>query len=138
MKSYFDTAILIYELETGLAQARNLLEDSMRQGVVGISVVTIMEYCTGCMRHNRTDMVTRFRQFLRKCDFEIHWIQEETAFTAAKIRADYPAFKQMDALQLASAIVAEADVFFTNDKQLLQFTHDRMKVAGFDSFSEES
>ena len=137
MKSYFDTAILIYALETGSAQARNLLEDSMQQGVVGISVVTIMEYCTGCMRHNRTDMVTRFRQFLRQCDFEIHLIQEETAFTAAKIRADYPAFKQMDALQLASAIVAEADVFYTNDKQLLQFVHERMKVVGFEESSKE-
>lgn len=137
MKAYFDTAILIYALETGSAQARNLLEDSMRQGVVGISVVTIMEYCTGCMRHNRTDMVTRFRQFLRQCDFEIHLIQEETAFTAAKIRADYPAFKQMDALQLASAIVAEADVFYTNDKQLLQFAHERMKVVGFEESSKE-
>lgn len=138
MKSYFDTSILIYALENGSAQARNLLEDSMRQGVLGISVVTIMEYCTGCLRHNRTDMVARFWQFLRKCDFEIHLIQEETAYTAAKIRADYPAFKQMDALQLASAIVAEADVFYTNDKQLLQFTHDQMKVVGFDAFSEES
>ena len=133
MKSYFDTAILIYALECGSTQARNLLEDSMRQGVVGISVVTIMEYCTGCMRHNRPDMVTRFRQFLRQCDFEIHWIQEETAYTAAKIRADYPAFKQMDALQLASAITAEADVFYTNDKQLFQFSHERMKVVGFDA-----
>ena len=137
MKSYFDTAILIYALEIGSVQARNLLEDSMRRGVVGISVVTIMEYCTGCMRHNRTDMVTRFRQFLRQCDFEIHLIQEETAFTAAKIRADYPAFKQMDALQLASAIVAEADVFYTNDKQLLQFAHERMKVVGFEESSKE-
>jgi predicted nucleic acid-binding protein len=137
MKSYFDTAILIYALENGSVQARNLLEDSMRRGVVGISVVTIMEYCTGCMRHNRTDMVTRFRQFLRQCDFEIHLIQEETAFTAAKIRADYPAFKQMDALQLASAIVAEADVFYTNDKQLLQFAHERMKVVGFEESSKE-
>jgi predicted nucleic acid-binding protein len=82
-------------------------------------------------------MVTRFRQFLRQCDFEIHLIQEETAFTAAKIRADYPAFKQMDALQLASAIVAEADVFYTNDKQLLQFAHERMKVVGFEESSKE-
>lgn len=137
MKSYFDTAILIYALENGSVQVRNLLEDSMRRGVVGISVVTIMEYCTGCMRHNRSDMVTRFRQFLRQCDFEIHLIQEETAFTAAKIRAEYPAFKQMDALQLASAIVAEADVFYTNDKQLLQFAHERMKVIGFEESSKE-
>ena len=136
MKSYFDTAILIYALEKGSAQARNLLERSMREGMVGISVITIMEYCTGCIRHNRQDMMTRFRHFLRNCDFEIHLIQEDTAFTAAKIRADYPAFKQMDALQLASAITAEADVFYTNDKQLLQFIHDRMKVVGVDMVSK--
>ena len=81
-------------------------------------------------------MVTRFQKFLRDCDFEIHLIQEETALEAARIRAGYPAFKQLDALQLASAIAAEADVFYTNDKQLLQFTHDRMKVAGFEADSD--
>ncbi len=135
MKSYFDTAILIYALENGSVRARNLLERSMREGPVGISVITIMEYCTGCIRHNRQNMITRFRQFLRNCDFEIHLIQEETAFIAAEIRANYPAFKQMDALQLASAIVAEADVFYTNDKQLLQFVHDKMKVVAFDTAS---
>ena len=138
MKSYFDTAILIYALECGSAQARNLLEDSMRQGTVGISVVALMEYSTGCMRHNRPDMVKRFQRFLRNCHFEIHAIQEETALEAAKIRADYPAFKQMDALQLASAITAEADVFYTNDKQLLQFSHERIKVVGFDAVSSKA
>mgnify|MGYP002865498133 CR=1 FL=1 len=132
MKSYFDTSIFIYALENGSVQARSLLDRSMEHGEVGISVITIMEYCAGCIRHGRSDMVTRFRHFLRNRDFEIHWIQEKTAFTAAKIRADYPAFKQMDALQLASAIVAEADVFYTNDKQLLQFAHNRMKVVGLE------
>ncbi len=83
MKSYFDTAILIYALENGSAQAKNLLEDSMRQGVVGISVVTIMEYCTGCLRHNRTDMSSRGLDFLWMFYFSRHLIQVETAFLPA-------------------------------------------------------
>ena len=137
MKSYFDTSIFIYALENGSAKARSLLDRSMEYGEVGTSVITIMEYCAGCIRHDRPDMTTRFQHFLRNRHFEIHWIQEDTALTAAKIRADYPSFKQMDALQLASAITAEADVFYTNDKQLLQFAHDRMKVVGFEETSKE-
>ncbi|MBR0168632.1 MAG: PIN domain-containing protein [Synergistaceae bacterium] len=43
------------------------------------------------------------------------------AFKAAEIRSCYEAFKQMDALQLATAIVSGANVFYTNDEQLLQF-----------------
>ena len=43
------------------------------------------------------------------------------AFKAAEIRSRYEAFKQMDTLQLATAVVSGANVFYTNDKQLLQF-----------------
>ena len=52
--------------------------------------------------------------------------------TAAGIRAEYPGYKSMDALQLASALAAHADVFYTNDKQLLSYSSKKMKVIGLD------
>ena len=48
-------------------------------------------------------------------------VNDVIAFKAAEIRSQYEAFKQMDALQLATAVVSGANVFYTNDKQLLQF-----------------
>ncbi|MBQ7514698.1 MAG: type II toxin-antitoxin system VapC family toxin [Schwartzia sp.] len=133
MKRYFDTAIFIYALENKSERARRLITDSVHDGIVGISSITIMEYCAGCFRHGRPDIAARFQSFLRDYGFEIHPIQEDTALEAARIRALYPAFKPMDSLQLASAVMAEADEFHTNDKQLLQFTHERTKIVRFDS-----
>lgn len=40
---------------------------------------------------------------------------------AAKIRAKYKGFKAMDALQLATAMISDCDLFLTNDKQLRRF-----------------
>ena len=53
--------------------------------------------------------------------FEVVPVNDEVALKAAEIRSHYHFFKQMDALQLATALVSGADVFYTNDKQLLQF-----------------
>ena len=53
--------------------------------------------------------------------FEVVPIDDVIALKAAEIRANYPFFKAMDALQLATAFVSKADVFYTNDKQLVQY-----------------
>lgn len=49
---------------------------------------------------------------------------EAVAVKAAEIRAQYTAFKQIDSLQPACASIANADIFYTNDKQLKQFSSD--------------
>ncbi len=53
--------------------------------------------------------------------FEVVPVDDTIALKAADIRANYQFFKPMDALQLATAFVSKADVFYTNDKQLLQY-----------------
>jgi predicted nucleic acid-binding protein len=60
--------------------------------------------------------------------FEIKSADREVAVEAAKIRSQYPSFKQMDSLQIACAKVSGASVFYTNDKQLLQYQNDKLKV----------
>ena len=62
-----------------------------------------------------------FKNFLRTLKFEVVPVNDEIALKAAEIRSNYPFFKQMDVLQLATACVLGANVFYTSDKQLLQF-----------------
>ena len=120
-KSFFDTSIFIYALESGSAIARNLFEQSITEGIVGTSTITLMEYATGCFKHDRLDILDNFQRFLRVIKCEVVPINEVIAFKAAEIRSQYEAFKQMDALHIATAVVSGANVFYTNDKQLLQY-----------------
>ncbi len=120
-RSFFDTSIFIYALENSSATARNLFQRALTEGIVGTSTITLMEYATGCFKHNRLDVLNNFQRFLKALKCEVVPVNDVIAFKAAKIRSRYEAFKQMDALQLATAVVSGANVFYTNDKQLLQF-----------------
>ena len=59
---------------------------------------------------------------IRTLGVNIVSIDGEIAKKAAKIRAEYKAFKSMDALQLSTAVLTGCDLFLTNDKQLKQFS----------------
>jgi predicted nucleic acid-binding protein len=132
-KIYFDTAIFIYALELKLKAARDLFLSAMQEGTIGTSTITIMEYTTGCYKNGTKEDIDRFHKFLNDLIFEIKVIDTQTAEEAARIRAQYPYFRQMDSLQIASAKVAGADIFYTNDKQLLQYRDDNMKVLKLDT-----
>ena len=85
------------------------------------SSVTITEYLTYPYSHNDLKMIDDFYAFIHGMDIEIRSIDREIAEKAAQIRAEYKAFKAMDALQLATACITGCDLFLTNDKQLRQF-----------------
>lgn len=120
-KSFFDTSIFIYALENNSIAAQNLFQRALNEGTVGTSTITIMEYATGCLKHGKIERLNNFRYFLKALMFEVVPIDDAIALKAAEIRANYPFFKAMDALQLATAFVSKADVFYTNDKQLVQY-----------------
>lgn len=120
-KSFFDTSIFIYALENNSITARNLFQQAITEGIVGTSTITIMEYATGCLKHGKIERLNSFRYFLTSLMFEVVPVDDTIALKAADIRANYQFFKPMDALQLATAFVSKADVFYTNDKQLLQY-----------------
>lgn len=120
-KSFFDTSIFIYALENNSIAARNLFQQALTEGIVGTSTITIMEYATGCLKHGKIERLNNFRYFLEALMFEVVPVNDVIAFKAAEIRGQYQFFKAMDALHLATAFVSRADVFYTNDKQLLQY-----------------
>ena len=130
-KYYFDTAIFIYAIERCNERAKQIITESYQNGKIGTSVITLMEYITGCYKKaskkESLQSMTMFNELLTNYGFEVKNIDREVVIVAAQIRANYP-FKQMDSLQLASAVVAGADVFYTNDKQLLQFKNNVLEV----------
>ena len=120
-KSFFDTSIFIYALENNLAEAKELFQQALTEGTLGTSTITIMEYATGCIKHKKIEQLNNFRYFLQALMFEVVSVDDAIALKAAEIRGKYQFFKAMDALQLATAFVSGAGVFYTNDKQLLQY-----------------
>ena len=120
-KSFFDTSIFIYALEKNSIAARNLFQLAISEGIVGTSTITIMEYATGCFKYGKVEHLNNFKYFLKALMFEVVPVSDTIAIKAAEIRSNYQFFKPMDALQLATAFVSRADVFYTNDKQLLQY-----------------
>ena len=120
-KTFFDTSIFIYALENNSEIAKNLFQRAVIDGAVVTSTITLMEYATGCLKHNRIDVLNNFRYFLKALKFEVVSVNDVIALKAAEIRTKYQFFKPMDALQLSTAVNSGANEFYTNDKQLLQF-----------------
>ena len=128
-KSFFDTAIFIYALENNSTAAKNLFQQSLTEGILGTSTITIMEYATGCLKYGKIERLNNFRNFLRTLMFDVVPVNDVVAIKAAEIRSKYQFFKPMDALQLATAFVSNADIFYTNDKQLLQYKELTIELA---------
>ena len=80
------------------------------------------------MRDIFYELLTSGVKIINDAGIETAPIDNRTAVKAAQIRAEYPAFKTMDALQLASACVNFCDIFLTNDKQLCQFREIRCET----------
>ncbi len=74
------------------------------------------------VQKNNTEILENFDRFLEYMNIKVIPIDASIAKQGAKARAKYQNFKAMDALQVATAIHAHCDVFFTNDKQLKQET----------------
>ena len=49
-----------------------MLQESLMNGEVGTSVVTVMEYCTGCIKNNENTAAGKFLDFLHDNHFELH------------------------------------------------------------------
>jgi len=85
------------------------------------SAITITEYLTYPYKIGDLRMVSDFHSFLNGMEIEVETVNKSIAEKAAQIRAEYPYFKTMDSLQLATACISGCRLFLTNDKQLKQF-----------------
>ena len=134
MSVYIDTAPFIYIVEgkPSLADAVDLQIQKWIDSDEDLltSCMTLMELLVHPKRMKNRRLEAQYRLFLeRLLAFPPFPITERVADQAATIRAEY-GFKAPDALQLATALVAGADVFYTNDKQLKQFSELNILLVG--------
>jgi len=128
-KIFLDTAPIIYFLDEDVNysnKVERILLDLLESGKSMVtSAVTCTEYLTYPYRTNNIEKIEAFFELVTDCEIRVCPIDVTIAKMAAQIRAKYPAFKTMDALQLATACIYGCDMFLTNDKQLRQFREIR-------------
>ena len=128
-KAFLDTNLFIYlieENELHLNKVHNLLLFlEKNEYEIITSTLTLGEILTKPYKENRLDLVETYKKFFS--DMELVELNSEIASLFAKVRADYK-IKTPDAVQLASAVYAKADLFVTNDDGLSRFESDGCRV----------
>ncbi len=127
--AFLDTNIFIYLIEENpsyLNQVYKLLEflEKNKYEIV-TSTLTLGEILTKPYKDNRMDLVKRYKLFFS--EMKLIELNSEIASLFAKVRADYK-IKTPDAVQLASAVYAKANLFVTNDDRLSRFESEECRV----------
>jgi predicted nucleic acid-binding protein len=137
--AFLDTNIFIYLIEENplyLNQVYKLLDFLEKNDYEIItSTLTLGEILTKPYKDKRMDLVKTYKAFF--AEMKLIELNSEIASLFAKIRADYK-IKTPDAVQLASAVYAKADLFVTNDDGLSRFESEGCRVVLLDeSFGVE-
>jgi predicted nucleic acid-binding protein len=117
-----DTAPIIYYLEDHPVYAPRFAPlfagvAAARVQVV-VSSVTLAEVLGGPLAAGKEVLAAQYREVLcRSAGWHMHPIDEETAVTAARIRARH-GLRLPDAIQIATAIVTRSHALITNDRRL--------------------
>ena len=119
-KVFIDTAPFIYFLENSSRYMESIgkfFTKCTKENIqIVTSTLTIEEYLVLPYSNGKVEYVDNFKRFIEYMNIEVVDIDSNIAEQGAKIRGQYKNFKAMDALQIATAIVKECDMFFTNDR----------------------
>jgi len=136
-KVFWDTNLFIYLIEENkkhLLAIHDLLSFLDRNECdVITSTLTVGEILTKPHKDRRFDLVKEYQDFFH--DIELVPLVAPVAELFARIRAEY-SIKTPDAIQLASAVYAHADLFITNDVALKRFEHSDCRVALLGDFAK--
>lgn len=115
-----DTNVLIYYIEEHplfLKKVEPLIDIIAEGKATGItSYVTLLELLVKPIKEGRFDLVEQYKTILTD-HLEIIPLDEKVAVKAAELRAKY-GIRTPDAIQLASVICNNGEVFITNDIKL--------------------
>ena len=114
----FDTSFLIALLEDDSRQIPRLFELAEKRSLTLMtSTVTLLEVLVRPYRNQALDVVNLYYGYLVRAPFvRLFDLSPEIADRAAELRARYN-FKTPDAIQLATALAAEAKLFLTQDRE---------------------
>ncbi len=132
MKVFWDTNIFIYLVERHPIfhpQVLSLYDEQQSRGdQLVTSVLTLGELLAQPLRHNRHDLVDRYRSLLTAgIGIELAVFDRPAADHYAKIRSQ-TSVRQPDAIQLACAAACGVAVFVTNDQRLWNLTVPGVEV----------
>lgn len=122
MRYYLDAAPIIYLVEQRQPFATVVRSKLATLGVVPIiSELTRLECRVKPMRDGNLVLLRDFDDYFANSIAETISITRDVIDRATEIRANYN-FKTPDSLHLAAAIVAQCNVFLTNDQRLNRFS----------------
>ena len=105
-KPYFDSVQPLF-----VANARNEFKFIS-------SALLLLEVLVAPIRENKTDLVNKYESVLTtSTSIQLFDINNNISKKSAELRANY-SIKTPDAIQLATAIIYQADYFLTNDRRL--------------------
>jgi uncharacterized protein len=121
MRLYLDANPIIYSIE-GVPEFRTaalawIEEAEAAGGAVITSRLSRLECRVRPIRDGNTELLARFEGFFAREGLELAEITAEVVETATTLRATH-GFRPPDAIHLATAILAKADVFLTGDRNL--------------------
>ena len=131
----FDTAPFIYLIEGNDQRGPKAVElfRSLESVPKATSIITPIEILTFCQAPGREDLDRMYREYFTQTDELSVWpVDWEIAEECARLRAKYR-LRIPDAIQIATALIAGADVFITNDRRLLKVPE--IKVVLFDEWT---
>jgi predicted nucleic acid-binding protein len=123
---FWDTNVFIYLIEGRPREFADLAArvrgDLARRGdQLVTSTLTLGEVLVQPLRSGRTDLAARYRELLQQ-GAAIVPLDEPAADRYAAIRAEFPAVRPPDAVQLACAAQHGVATFITNDDRLGKVT----------------
>ena len=95
------------------------------------SIVTLLETLVHPFRNGNTELAHQYREILfHTSGLTTIQLSQNIAEEAARLRASYPSIRTPDAIQMATAIQANASFFLTNDVRLQSLSN--LKVLQLD------
>jgi predicted nucleic acid-binding protein len=120
---FLDTAPVIYFIEAHhqfgplVRQVIELMNENRIQAFT--SVLTLSEVLPKPVETGNDELAEKFKTYLKNGpNLTLLPITETIGESAGVLRGKYPHLKTVDAVQIATALDAEADAFLTNDKKL--------------------
>jgi len=128
MRYYLDSAPIIYLVEQAQPYASAVRRKLSAEGLTLItSELTRLECRVKPLRNNDAALLQDFDDYFANSIAEIIPLTRAVIDRATEIRAQFN-FKTPDSVQLAAAVIANSDLFLTNDHRLSRFTAITIEV----------
>lgn len=124
---YIDSSPFIYFIERSpeyLPVVKRIFSEISYGNIWGISsYITLIEVLVAPIKKGATEIASEYKEFmLNSTSIKMIPLDDKVAETAAELRAKYNGngfkLRTPDAIQIATAILNEADIFLTNDSRL--------------------